>query len=56
MVLQKTVSRTFEVTPEERDIFIRMTPLLFAVDKSKIDWTQVKTITVEGQLLIGRKK
>ena len=56
VVLQKTVSRTFEVTPEERDIFIRMTPLLFAVDKSKIDWTQVKTITVEGQLLIGRKK
>ena len=56
VVLQKTVSRTFEVTPEERDIFIRMTPLLFAVDKSKIDWTQIKTITVEGQLLIGRKK
>ena len=56
VVLQKTVSRTFEVTPEERDIFIRMTPLLFAVDNSKIDWTQEKTITVEGQLLIGRKK
>lgn len=56
VVLQKTVSRTFEVTPEERNIFINMTPLLFAVDKSKIDWSEVKTITVEGELLIGKKK
>ncbi len=55
VVFQKTVSRTFQVTPAERDIFINMTPLLFAVDKSQIDWTQVKTITVEGELLIGRK-
>jgi len=44
------------VTPEERDIFINMTPLLFNVDKEKIDWEPVKTITVSGQLLIGRKK
>ena len=56
VVLQKTVSRTFEVTPEERDIFIGMTPLLFAVDKSRIDWTQIQYITVEGELLIGKKK
>ena len=55
-VLQKTVSQTFAVTPEERDIFIHMTPLLFQVDKSKVDWTAVHSITVEGQLLIGRKK
>ena len=56
VVLQKTVSRTFEVTLEERDIFIGMTPLLFAVDKSRIDWTQIQYITVEGELLIGKKK
>lgn len=56
VIEQKTVSRTFEVTPEERDVFIRMTPLLFAVDKSVIDWSQVKEITVEGELLIGKKK
>ncbi len=55
VVFQKTVSCTFQVTPAERDIFINMTPLLFAVDKSQIDWTQVKTITVEGELLTGRK-
>lgn len=53
---QKVVSRTFSVSPEERDIFIRMTPLLFAVDKSKIDWSTVTEITVEGELLIGKKK
>ena len=56
VVLQKTVSRTFRVSPEERDIFINMTPLLFAVDKSRIDWTQITEITVEGELLIGKKK
>ncbi|MBR4411147.1 MAG: methyltransferase domain-containing protein, partial [Firmicutes bacterium] len=56
LVEQKIVSRTFSVSPEERDIFIRMTPLLFAVDKSKIDWSTVTEITVEGELLIGRKK
>ena len=56
LVEQKIVSRTFSVSPEERDIFIRMTPLLFAVDKSKIDWSTVTEITVEGELLIGKKK
>jgi 23S rRNA (guanine745-N1)-methyltransferase len=56
LVMQKTVSKTFVVDGKIRDIFIGMTPLLFAVDKSKIDWEQVKTITVEGELLIGRKK
>ena len=56
LIVNKTVSRTFDVTHEERDIFINMTPLLFNVDKEKIDWEQVKTITVSGQLLIGRRK
>lgn len=55
LVMQKTVSRTFEVDSQVRDIFIGMTPLLFSVDKSKIDWETVKTITVEGEILIGRK-
>ncbi|MDY3240765.1 MAG: methyltransferase domain-containing protein, partial [Anaerovoracaceae bacterium] len=55
-ILNKTVSQTFAVTPEERDVFIHMTPLLFHVDKTKVDWTAVHSITVEGQLLIGRKK
>lgn len=56
LLVRKTVSRTFDVTPEERDIFINMTPLLFNVDKEKIDWEQIKTITVSGEILIGRRK
>ena len=55
-ILNKTVSQTFAVKPEERDVFIHMTPLLFHVDKTKVDWSAVHSITVEGQLLIGRKK
>ena len=55
-ILNKTVSQTFAVTPEERDVFIHMTPLLFHVDKTKVDWSAVHSITVEGQLLIGRRK
>lgn len=56
IIYQKTVSKSFNVTPEERDIFINMTPLLFQVDKSKIDWNEIDTITVEGEILIGKKK
>lgn len=56
VVERKVITKTFSVNEEERDIFIRMTPLLFAVDKAKIDWSVVKEITVEGELLIGRKK
>lgn len=56
VVLRKTVSATHPVTPEERDIFINMTPLLFQVDKTAIDWSGVTTITVEGEVLIGKKK
>ena len=55
-ILNKTVSQTFAVTPKERDVFIHMTPLLFHVDKTKVDWSAVHSITVEGQLLIGRRK
>lgn len=55
-ILNKAVSQTFAVTPEERDVFIHMTPLLFHVDKTKVDWSAVHSITVEGQLLIGRRK
>ena len=31
-----------------------MTPLLFHVDRAAIDWTDVREITVEADILIGR--
>ena len=52
----ETVSLTKSLTPEERQAFLAMTPLLFHVDQEKIDWTQLKEITIEAELLVGKIK
>ena len=33
-----------------------MTPLLFHVDQEKINWTRLKEITIEAELLVGKIK
>lgn len=47
-------TKTYAVSDEERTAFINMTPLLFNVDKEKVDWTTVKEITVDATILIGK--
>ncbi|WP_125589120.1 methyltransferase domain-containing protein [Companilactobacillus jidongensis] len=47
-------TKTYEVSERVRDAFIQMTPLLFNVDTEKIDWTDVKNITVDSKILIGK--
>ena len=54
LVERKLVSRTFEMPLEDREIFADMTPLLFTIDRSQIDLTKTETLTVEGEILIGR--
>lgn len=54
VVCQKTATTSFKISPKEREIFIHMTPLLFHVDKEKIDWTDVDYLTIEAEILIGR--
>ncbi|HIY92254.1 methyltransferase domain-containing protein [Companilactobacillus sp. HBUAS56275] len=56
LVDQIDATKTYNVTEEERTAFINMTPLLFNVDNSLIDWNQVKQITVGSTILVGQIK
>ena len=45
---------TKSITAEQRQALLAMTPLLFHVDQSKIDWTQLTEITIEAEILVGK--
>lgn len=47
-------SLTKPITAEQRQALISMTPLLFHVDQSKIDWSQLTKITIEAEILVGK--
>ena len=48
------VSLTKSITPEQRQALLSMTPLLFHVDQTKIDWSQLTEITIEAEILVGK--
>ena len=54
LIDRKLVSKTFEMPLEDREIFADMTPLMFNIDRSLIDLKLTETLTVEGEILIGR--
>ena len=47
-------SLTKSITAEQRQSLLSMTPLLFHVDQSKIDWSQLTKITIEAEILVGK--
>lgn len=47
-------SLTKPITAEQRQALLSMTPLLFHVDQSKIDWNQLTEITIEAEILVGK--
>ena len=47
-------SLTKPITAEQRQALLSMTPLLFHVDQSKIDWSQLTEITIEAAILVGK--
>ena len=47
-------SLTKPISAEQRQALLSMTPLLFHVDQSKIDWSQLTEITIEAEILIGK--
>ena len=53
VVYQKRVSMTYEVPFKDIKIFADMTPLLFHVDKAKINLTKLKTLTIDAEILVG---
>ena len=47
-------SLTKPITAEQRQALLSMTPLLFHVDLTKIDWSQLTEITIEAEILVGK--
>ena len=47
-------SLTKHITAEQRQALLAMTPLLFHVDHTNIDWSQLTEITIEAEILVGK--
>lgn len=50
----QTASLTKTITAEQLQALLSMTPLLFHIDQTKIDWSQLTEITIEAEILVGR--
>ena len=50
----QTVSLTKTITAEQLQALLSMTPLLFHIDQTKIDWSQLTEITIEAEILVGK--
>lgn len=50
----QTASLTKPITAEQLQALLSMTPLLFHVNQSKIDWSQLTEITIEAEILVGK--
>lgn len=51
---RQIASLTKPISAEQRQALLAMTPLLFHVDQTKIDWSQLTEITIEAEILIGK--
>ena len=51
---RQIASLTKPITAEQRQALLSMTPLLFHVDQTKIDWSQLTEITIEAEILVGK--
>ena len=50
----KTASLTKPITVEQLQDLLSMTPLLFHIDQTKIDWSDLTKITIEAEILVGK--
>ena len=50
----QTASLTKTITADQLQALLSMTPLLFHIDQSKIDWSQLAGITIEAEILVGK--
>ena len=47
-------SLTKTITAEQLQALLSMTPLLFHIDQTKIDWSNLTEITIEAEILVGK--
>lgn len=50
----QTTSLTKTITADQLQALLSMTPLLFHIDQSKIDWSDLTEITIEAEILVGK--
>ena len=50
----QTASLTKTITVDQLQSLLSMTPLLFHIDQTKIDWSDLTEITIEAEILVGR--
>ena len=50
---QNRVSESYEMPFEDIQMFADMTPLLFQVDKTEIDFKKLKTLTIDAEIFVG---
>ena len=50
----QTASLTKTITAEQLQALLSMTPLLFHIDQTKIDWSQLIEISIEAEVLVGK--
>ena len=50
----QTASLTKPITADQLQALLSMTPLLFHIDHTKIDWSQLTEITIEAEILVGK--
>ena len=51
---RQIASLTKPISAEQRQALLAMTPLLFHVDHTKIDWSQLTEISIEAEILLGK--
>lgn len=56
IISEQKVVQSYNCSQQERQAFIDMTPLLFNVDKTTIDWASISEITVGALIVIGKKR
>ena len=50
----QTASLTKSITADQLQSLLSMTPLLFHIDQTKIDWSDLTEITIEAEILVGK--
>ena len=50
----QTASLTKTITADQLQALLSMTPLLFHIDQTTIDWSQLTEITIEAEILVGK--
>ena len=50
----QTASLTKTITANQLQALLSMTPILFHIDQTKIDWSQLTEITIEAEILVGK--